>query len=71
MKNSASGLLLLFVLRSTVCIPLDDFYPFGSGVSSSIAAGDDNFAQASLDTAFVFFNQSYTSLFVSYFNYNN
>ena len=64
--KSASGFILLFVLRSTVSIPLEQFYPFGNGISSRVPSGDDNSSPPiSLQKEFRFFNQSHTTLHVS------
>ena len=62
-KKSASGFVLLFILRSTVCIPLDQFYPFGN---TSVSRDDDNSSPAILlPKEFLFFSQSHTELYVS------
>ena len=66
MKNRASVFVLLFVLRDTVCIPFSQFYPFGNGVSTRVPTGDDNSSPLiSLQKEFRFFNQPYTTLYVS------
>ena len=65
--KSASGFILLFILRSTVSIPLEQFYPFGNGISSRVPSGDDNSSPLiSLQKEFRFFNQPHTTLHVSY-----
>ena len=64
--NSASGLILLLIWRSTVSIPLEQFYPFGNGTSSRVPSGDDNSSPLiSLQKEFRFFNQPHTTLHVS------
>ena len=68
MKTSASGLVLLFMLRSTVCIPVADFYPFGSEISTRLQNGFGTTISPmiSLQDGFMFFNQPSIELFVSY-----
>ena len=68
MKTSTSRLVLLFMLRSTVCIPRENFYPFGNGTSIRLPNGSGATASPliSLQEEFVFFNQANTTLFVSY-----
>ena len=66
--NSASGLILLLI-RSAVSIPLEQFYPFGNGISSQVPSGNDNFSPLiSLQKEFRFFNQPHTTLHVSLIN---
>ena len=66
-KNGVSGLVIFFILRSTVCIPLGEFYPFGDGISLRVPPGDDTSSPPiSLQMGFRFFNQAYTTLYVSY-----
>ena len=64
-----SGVLLCFLLRNSLCIPLSQFYPFGSGTTettNTVPTGDDNSSPSiSLQQQIRFFGQSYTSLFVS------
>ena len=47
-----------------MCIPLDQFYPFGN---ATVSRGDDNSSPPiSLQKEFLFFNQSHSELYVSY-----
>ena len=43
MIKTTSGIILLYLLRSTLCIPFDQFYPFGGNtVDSNQRLGDGN-----------------------------
>jgi len=65
----SGGVFLLFLLRNSLCIPLSQFYPFGSETTettSTIPTGDDETSPSvSLQQPFQFFGQLYSSLFVS------
>jgi len=65
----ASGVFLLFLLRNSLCIPLSQFYPFGSETTESTNTipreDDDTSPSISLQPSFNFFGQLYTSLYVS------
>ena len=53
------------MLRNAVSIPLEQFYPFGNGISLRVPSGDDNTSPLiSLENEFHFFNQSHTTLHV-------
>ena len=62
-----SGVLLLFLLRTSLCIRLDQFYPFGATeADGQVPPGDDNFSPSiSLPKQFLFFGENFSSLFVS------
>ena len=43
MIKKASGIFLLYLLRSTLCIPLSEFYPFGQNTAeTNQRLGDGN-----------------------------
>jgi len=68
----ASGILLLYcyLLKSVVCIPLDQFYPFGPGATEpSSLLGDGNDVSSRrifTQQVFQFFGQPHDSIIVSY-----
>jgi len=64
------GILLLFLLKTSLCIPLDQFYPFGATEADAQVPqdpqDDDNFSpNISLPKQFLFFGETFSSLFVS------
>jgi len=62
--KKTSGVILLLLLRNSLCIPLSQFYSFGTG--NAVPTGDDNSSPSiSLKQQIRFFGQSHTSLFVS------
>jgi len=62
-----SGVLLLFLLRTSLCISLDQFYPFGSTKADvQVPQGDNNSSpNITLQKQFLFFGETFSSLFVS------
>ena len=67
MMIRASGVLLLFLLRTSLCIPFDQLYPFGAAEGDSqVPQGDDNSSpRLDLQKQFLFYGQPYSSLYVS------
>ena len=57
----------MFFLRTSLCIPLDQFYPFGATEpDAQVPHGDDNFSPSiTLQKQFLFFGEAFLSLFVS------
>ena len=69
MIKTTSGIILLYLLRSTLCIPLDQLYPFGGGTSdSNQRLGDENgitSGEESTDILYYFYGQFQTTITVS------
>ena len=60
----SSGVFLLFLLRNSLCIPLNQFYPFGTG--STVQKGDNTASPSlSLQQQIQFYDQPYSMLYVS------
>ena len=54
------------IRRTFALVPLQDFFPFGSGSGDvQMPSGDDGFEVVSLRYPFPFFNETYTQLFVN------
>ena len=66
-KYGVTGFVLLFILRSTVCIPVEDFYPFGDGISTMLPPGEEYEAldEYPLQTEFRFLDSLQSTLSVS------
>ena len=71
MIKKASGIILLYLLRSTLCIPLSEFYPFGQNAAneSNRRLGDGNSITSGeiiTDQLYYFYDQFEFILTVSY-----
>ena len=70
MVKKASGIILLHLLSSTLCIPLNEFYPFGGNTAdSNQRLGDgNNFTSGAIttDQLYYFYGQFEFIITVSY-----
>ncbi|XP_019857190.1 PREDICTED: uncharacterized protein LOC100638611 isoform X13 [Amphimedon queenslandica] len=59
-------LFLLLSLESCFCVPISSFYSFGIGGSeSAFTNNDDSSTSLSLSNSFIFYNQSYSTVFIN------
>ena len=72
MIKKASGIFLLYLLRSTLCIPLSEFYPFGQDTAeTNQRLGDGNrvtSGEAFYDGHYKFYGQFAIAVTVSCHN---
>jgi len=64
MIKKASGFTLLYLLRSTLCIPLSQFYPFGTnaGVSNQRLGDGNTVTSAEINTNPYYFYGGFESI---------
>ena len=70
MAQKTSGIILLYLLRITLCIPLSEFYTFGgNAVESNQRLGDGNSAtsgEITTNQLYYFYGQRQFTITVSY-----
>ena len=69
MIKKTSGILLLCLLRSTLCIPLSQFYPFGDDAESNsdrLTGGNSITEKFNPDNLYWFYGQFISAATVSY-----
>ena len=69
MMKKTSGIILLYLLRSTLCIPLSDFYPFRGNTPDAITTlgnGNSITATVSNPPLIRFYNNFEIAITVSY-----
>jgi len=75
MIKKASGFILFYLLRSTLCIPLSQFYPFGTsvvGVANQRLGDGNTGTSGQLNPGlFYFYGQPEVAVTVSCFSYNH
>ena len=71
MMKKTSGIILLYLLRSTLCIPFNQFYPFGGNtVESNQRLGDGNSVtsgEVPTNNLYYFYGQPEFIVTVSYY----
>ena len=68
MVQKASGIILLYILRSTLCIPLSEFYPFGSDTTETnqrLGDGNSVTSEEITDVLYYFYGQLEFTITVS------